>query len=147
MNHPRLRRFLSLLFSFSLIQGLFAGESVTFPTYSTATINSGTTGVTTPLTVSSVPSNDYLFVSVTGDFAPGAGAAGIYSNDMLMELSDGGSNVYWPGTKATHGTISGAVTGNWAGAAALKWHGLLPKTYPGGTSLSVRFYSPAGGTG
>jgi hypothetical protein len=56
---------------------------------------------------------------------------------MEMELSDGGSTVYWPSNTATVGAMSQD------GISSLVWSGVLPKnTYQGGHNLTIKFVDP-----
>ena len=144
MNPPRPRLFLPLLFAVALIQGLFAGDSVTFPSFSTGTITRGSTGVSTALNVSAVPAIPYLYASVSGDFVPGPAGSDIFSTNLNMELSDGVSTVYWTATTPTQGARQGTTDAEWRGTASPKWYGPLPKTYTGGTPLRVKFFSESG---
>jgi len=126
------------------LNGAFAGDQVSFASFNTTPITRGTAGVSTSLSTSSVPASDYLFVTVSGNYVPGTAGMDIWSANMLMELNNGGSTIFWPATSPSHGAKPGTTAATAAGAASLTWHGILPKSYTGGGPLNVRFFSTAG---
>ena len=105
----------------------------TFATFNTGTITGGGAAATKALDVSGLPNTEYLLVAVTADYAPGTSPHDGYSSTMKMEINNGGSTVYWPLSTATTGVLPAA------GATALTWTGVLPKSYIGGGNLSIKF--------
>jgi hypothetical protein len=116
----------------------------TFATFDVGTLTGGGTAFTKSLDVSGLPNSEYLFVRVTATHTSAAAPHDAWSNTMDMELSDGGSTVYWPSNTATMGAMSQA------GTSSLIWSGVLPKnTYQGGHNLTIKFvdtYSDTNGT-
>ena len=106
----------------------------TFATFDVGTLTGGGAAFTKALDVSGLPDAEYLFVRITATHTSAAPPHDGWSSTLDMELSDGGSTVYWPSNTATLGAISTN------GTSSLIWSGVLPKnTYQGGHNLTVKF--------
>jgi hypothetical protein len=117
--------------------------SKTFPAFDVGTLTGGGTSFTNSFNVSDVPAGEYLFVRVTAAYQSAPQPHDAYPNSMNMELSDGGTNVFWPASPATIGAVANDYTNT------LIWSGLFPEnSYQGGTNLTIQFmdtYNDANG--
>ena len=120
-----------------------AASSYTFPAFNVGTLTGGGAVFTKSFNVSGVPGTEYLFVRVTANYQSAPQPHDAYSSTLNMELSDGGTNIFWPAYTATVGAV-GQDSAN-----ALVWCGLFPKnSYQGGTNLTIQFqdtYNDANG--
>jgi hypothetical protein len=106
----------------------------TFAAFDVGTLTGGGAAFTKSLDVSGLPNSDYLFVRVAATHTSGAAPHDGWSSTVDMELSDGGSTVYWPSNTATLGAMGQD------GTSSLIWSGVLPKnTYQGGHNLTIKF--------
>ncbi len=111
-----------------------AASSYTFPAFNVGTLTGGGAAFAKPLDVSGVPPGEYLFVRVTAHYQSAPPPNDAYPSTLGMELSDGGTNVFWPAYPATVGAVDTDYTNT------LVWCGLFPqKSYPGGTKLTLQF--------
>ncbi len=134
-----LRRFFLRLVAAVGLTFSAAAESVTFPEFDTGVITGGGAAVTTALDVSGMPAMDYNIISVTANFVPGPSPNDAYSQTIRMALTNAdGSVSYWPLSGATMGVLTGGGTSA-AGPTVLRWTGILPTDYAGGTPLTIRF--------
>jgi hypothetical protein len=114
-----------------------AATSYTFPTLNPGGLTGGGSAYTASLNVSGLPSAEYLFVSISADYTPGAFPHDAWSSTLQMELNNGGSTVYWRSSGASYGVLPGA------GSTALKWVGQLSEnSYQGATPLTIKFVDP-----
>ena len=114
-----------------------------FAAFNAGTLTGGGAAFTQSLNVSGLPHSEYLFTRVTADYQSAAQPHDAYPNTMNMELSNGGTSVFWPASPATIGAVSTDYTN------ALIWCGLFPEnSYQGGTNLGIHFqdtYNDANG--
>jgi len=117
--------------------------SAMFPVFNVGTLTGGGAAFTKSLNVSGIPAGEYLFVRVTADYESAPQPHDAYPSTMNMELSDGGTNVFWPASPATVGAVGGDYTN------VIAWSGLFPEnSYEGGTNLTLQFmdtYNDASG--
>jgi hypothetical protein len=150
IHQHQIMKFLThtLFFAALIIMLVFAGPagaapSHTFATFDVGTLTGGGAAFTKALDVSGLPNSEYLVVRVTANYASAAAPHDAYPSTLDMELSDGGSIVYWPSNTATFGAVNQDSTNT------LIWSGLLPKNiYPGGSNLTIKFvdtYTDASG--
>ncbi len=130
----QIRFFTALMVLWVFAAQAAAAPSHTFASFDVGTLTGGGAAFTKSLDVSGLPNSEYLFVRVTATHTSGAPPHDGWSSTMDMELSDGGSTVYWPSNTATVGAMSQD------GTSSLAWAGLLPEnTYHGGSNLTVTF--------
>jgi hypothetical protein len=117
--------------------------SKTFAAFDVGTLTGGGAAFIRSLDVSGLPNTEYLFLRVTANYQSGAQPHDADSGSMNMELSDGGTTVFWPASLATIGAVVADSTNT------LIWSGLFPQTsYQGGTNLAIQFmdtYTDPGG--
>jgi hypothetical protein len=115
----------------------------TFAAFNVGTLTGGGAAFTKAFSVSGLPNTEYLFLRATANYQSAAAPHDAYSSTMNMELSDGGTNVFWPAYPATVGAVAKDSTNT------LIWCGLFPQhSYEGGTNLIIQFvdtYSDANG--
>ncbi len=101
-----------------------------FTQFNTGT-QTGGTPYTNSLDVTGLTA-DYLFYTVSADFV-GVGGDPSFSNNISLELNNGGSTVY---KTAAATSIGAQANGN---ATTLKWSGTMKQIYPGGGNLTIKF--------
>ncbi len=131
--------FCAALFAMVLLalpQTVLAANSRTFATFNTGTITGGGVAFTRSLDVSGLPASEYLMYSVSADYVPGTAPNDAYSSTMQMELNNGGGTVFKEATTANIGVLPAG------GSTALRWTGIMTRTYGGGGPLTIRFADP-----
>ena len=103
----------------------------TFAAFSSGTITGGGSTFTRSLDVSGMPSADYMFYRITGDYVGGTPPQDAYSSTLKLGFTNGSSTFYLDTNSARYGVLSNG------GNSTLKWTGVLPKNYTGGTALTV----------
>ncbi len=122
-----------------------AAASYVFPAFNVGTLVGGGAGFTNNLTAyTNVPSGEYFVFRVTADYQSAPSPNDAYPDSMVMELSDGGTNIFWPASTAAAGAIGGDYTN------VIAWTGMFPQlSYQGGSNLTIQFmdtYSDSFGT-
>jgi VCBS repeat-containing protein len=114
----------------------------TFTSFGTTAITSGEAPYTKTLDVAGLPTSVYLLYSVTADFTAAASPHDAYSNEINLELSDGGTTVFKAASLADTGAASSSAN------TTLRWNGVLSRSYAGGGNLTIKFTdSFTGGSG
>jgi hypothetical protein len=117
--------------------------SQTFSSFNVGTLTGGGSAFAKALNVSGLPHTEYLFARVAANYQSAPATNDAYPSTMDMELSNGGTNVFWPGAPATVGAVAHDSTNT------LIWCGLFPQnSYIGGTNLTIQFvdtYTDASG--
>ena len=102
-----------------------------FTPFTTPTITGGGPAVDTSLTVSSLPTIDYLFYTVSADFVGGGNPA--FSHTITMALTNGASTNHTQPRRADVGSLVGPAS------TTLFWRGVMTVPYAGGNNLTISF--------
>jgi len=105
----------------------------TFSTFSSGTLTSGTSGVSTSMNVSGIPSDSYFVYKIEADWV-GTGGSPAFSNSINVELNDGSGNIYRALALANSGSAENS------NATTLIWTGIMDTEYIGGNNLTIRFF-------
>ncbi|KAA5827683.1 T9SS type A sorting domain-containing protein [Algibacter amylolyticus] len=113
---------------------LVAAQTHTFTSFNVGTVTSGTTGTSVALPTAGVTGN-YLIYEISADFAGTGSGTTAWSEEIQMELNDGGTVIFSEVSKSTSGFMSNDSP------TTLYWTGILNKAYVGGDNLTIRFFS------
>ncbi len=107
--------------------------SHTFATFNTGTITGGAAPFSLTLDTASLPDADYLFYMISADYIPGADPYAVWSQTLVMSMTNGTTTAYRPVGGANIGALPGA------GSTTLIWTGQFVRPYPGTTNLTIQF--------
>ncbi len=117
-----------------------APTAYAFPTFNTATITAKGAIYSHPLDVSSVPTSDFLFFTVSADYKHGTPASG-WSDFMNLEITNGGSITYTTAVIASQGRLRSEAD------TTLYWSGVFNREYNGGGNITLNFFDTDGSAG